>query len=143
MIRPLRGDNKGFIRWLAGADIAAGQVCVLSSGEAVPAAEGVASAVILGVAVEDCDDAATVILYNPRQQFEIDIYQGGATDTGAASMIGTDYDIYVNGAVGDGSGEGDMSLDFNDVTGPMFNLHGYDNTRRVATVMFIESLLYA
>jgi hypothetical protein len=142
MIRPLRSDNKGFIRWLAGADIAAGQVCYLSSGEAKPTAEGVSTAVILGVAVEDCDDADTVILYNPRQQFEIDIYQGGATDTATDALLGTDYDIYVDGAVGDGSAEGEMYLDLNDTTDPMFNLLGYDNTRRVATVMFIESLLY-
>jgi len=142
MIRPLRTDNKGYVRWLAGAAINKGQVCVLTAGECVPAAEGVASAVILGVAVEDCADAATAILYNPRQQFEADLYQGGATDVATAAMIGTDYDIYVDGAADDGSGEGEMYLDLNDTTGPMFNLLGYDNIRRVATVMFIESLLY-
>lgn len=142
MIRPLRPDSKGFIRWLAGAAIKKGQICYLSSGKAKPTAEGVTTALILGVAVEDCADAATVKLYNPRQQFEIDIYQGSTVDTATDALLGTDYDIYVNGAAGDGSGEGDMSLDLNDEIGPMFNLLGYDNVRRVAIVEFIESLLY-
>lgn len=142
MIRPLRSDQMGFVRWLAGADIKAGQVCYLSSGEAKPTAEGVTTAVILGVAVEDCDDADTVIMYNPRQQFEAEFYQGGNTDVATDALIGTDFDIYVDGAAGDGSGEGEMYLDLNDTTDPMFNLLGYDNTRRVGTVMFIESLLY-
>ena len=142
MIRPVRSDAMGFIEWLAGAAIKKGQVCYLSSGEAKPTAEGVTTAVILGVAVEDCADAATVKLYNPRQQFEISLYQGGATDTATAALKGTDYDIYVDGAAGDGSAEGEMYLDLNDTTDPMFNLLKYDNTRRVATVMFIESLLY-
>lgn len=142
MIRPLRSDNKGFIRWLAGADIKKGQICILDSGEAKPTAEGVNSAIILGVAVEDCADTDTVVLYNPRQQFEIDIYQGGETDVATDALLGTDYDIYVDGAAGDGSGEGEMYLDLNDTTGPMFNLLGYDNVRRVAKVEFIESLLY-
>lgn len=142
MIRPLRSDQRGFIRWLAGADIKAGQVCVLTGGECVPAAAGVNSAVILGVAVEDCADAATAILYHPRQQFEAEFYQGGSTDVATAALIGTDFDIYVDGAAGDGSGEGEMYLDLNDTTDPMFNLLGYDNTRRVGIVEFIESLLY-
>lgn len=142
MIRPLRPDSKGFIRWLAGAAIKKGQICYLSSGKAKPTAEGVSTAVILGVAVEDCADAATAILYNPRQQFEIDIYQGGSTDVATADLLGTDFDIYVDGAAGDGSGEGEMYLDLNDTIGPMFNLVGYDNIRRVAKVEFIESLLY-
>lgn len=142
MIRPLRSDQRGFIRWLAGADIKAGQVCVLTNGECVPAAEGVNSAVILGVAVEDCADTATAILYHPRQQFEAEFYQGSTTDVATAALIGTDFDIYVDGAAGDGSGEGEMYLDLNDTSGPMFNLLGYDNTRRVGIVEFIESLLY-
>jgi len=142
MIRPLRSDKLGYVRWLAGAAINAGQICYLSSGEAKPTAEGVTSAIILGVAVEDCADAGTVILYNPRQQFEISLYQGGSIDVATAAYIGTDFDIYVDGAADDGDAEGEMYLDLNDTTDPMFNLLGYDNTRRVATVMFIESLLY-
>jgi hypothetical protein len=142
MIRPLRPDSKGFIRWLAGADIKKGQICVLTGGECVPAAEGVNSAVILGVAVEDCDDTETAILYSPRQQFEAEFYQGSSTDVATAALLGTDFDIYVDGAAGDGSGEGEMYLDLNDTTGPMLNLLGYDNVRRVGIFEFIESLLY-
>lgn len=142
MIRPLRPDSMGYIRWLAGAAIKKGQICYLSSGKAKPTAEGVTTALILGVAVEDCADAATVKLYNPRQQFEITIYQGGSIDVATDALLGTDFDIYVDGAAGDGSGEGEMHLDLNDTTGPMFNLVGYDNIRRVAKVEFIESLLY-
>ena len=142
MIRPLRPDSMGYLEWLAGSDIKKGQVCYYDTAEAKATAEGVASAIILGVAVEDAADAATVKLYNPRQQFEISLYQGGSVDVATDAMKGIDYDIYVDGAAGDDSAEGEMYLDLNDVTDPMFNLHKYDNTRRVAIVTFIEALLY-
>lgn len=137
-IRPINSAKLPFMAFEAGAAIAKGQLLVISSTEAVPAAEGLASAAtICGVAVEDAASGAIVYAYSPDQEFEFDVYQGGSTDVGALASLGELYDIYVSGAVGDGSGEGEMFLDFNDQTGGFVVLTGYDNNRRVATGRFI------
>ena len=136
MIRPVRPDAMGYIRWLAGAAIKKGQICYLSSGEAKPTAEGVSTAVILGVAVEDCADAATVKLYNPRQQFEAEFYQGGSTDTFAAADVGKAFDIYVDGTTGE------MYIDPNDTTGAMAVVYSYNNDKQTAIVRFLSALIY-
>lgn len=141
--RPINSAQSPFVKFIAGADIAKGQVLVVTSSEAVPAAEGIETAVILGVAVEDCADAATAKIYPVDQVFEADIYQGGSVDVATDAMLGLVYDLYVNGAVGDGSGEGKMYIDLNDTTGASFMVTGYDNTRRVVIGKFIEAVRYA
>jgi hypothetical protein len=138
MIRPVNSQKKPILEYEAGAAINKGQLLVISSTEAVPAAEGLASAAtICGVAVEDAASGAKVYAYAPDQEFEFDIYQGSTTDTGALASLGELYDIYVDGSVNDGAAEGEMYLDFNDQTGGFVVLTGYDNTRRVATGTFI------
>jgi hypothetical protein len=138
MIRPVNPDGGKFLTFEAGAAINKGQLLVISSTEAVPAAEGLSSAAtICGVAVEDAASGAVVTAYPPDQEFEFDIYQGSTTDTGALANQGELYDIYVDGAAGDGSAEGEMYLDLNDQDGGFIVLSSYDNTRRVATGTFI------
>lgn len=143
MIRPVNSQTKPFLRWKTSAACKAGQIAVASSNLALPAAKGLATAAtVIGVFVEDAASGALAYIYPARQEFEIDIYQGGATDTAALANQGVIYDIYVNGAAGDGGGEGDMSLDLNDTSGAFLILSKYDNDRRVATFNFLETSLY-
>lgn len=142
MIRPVNSAKRPFLRMEAGAAINAGQVLVISSGEAVPAAGGASAATVVGVAVEDAASGALVYIYPPDQEFEFDIYQGGAVDVGALANQGEIYDIYVDGAAGDGSAEGEMYLDLNDTSGAIVALSKYDNTRRVATGSFTIASRY-
>jgi hypothetical protein len=138
MIRPVTPALKPYLEAEAGAAINKGQILVYSSGEAVPAAEGlVSAATIMGVAVEDAASGEKVYIYPPDQQFEFEIYQGSSTDTAALTDQGELYDIYVDGAVDDGSGEGEMYVDLNDTTGGFISLSAYDNVRRVAIGTFI------
>lgn len=142
-IRPVNSAKSQFTKFLAGAAIKKGQTIMVDSAEAKPTAEGVATAILLGVAVEDCADAATVKIYPIDQVFEFDIYQGGAIDVATDAMMGQLYDLYVDGAAGDGSGEGENYIDLNDTTGASIMLIGYDNVRRVALGKFIEAVRYA
>jgi len=142
MIRPVNPDKHGYVKWIAGAAINKGQLLVLSSTSAAPATESITTTIILGVAVEDCASGSIVTMYHPDQEFEFDLYQGSTVDEVTDAMVGIAYDIYVDGAVDDGSAEGEMYLDLNDTsTGSIF-VNEYDNTRRVATGRFLRSLLY-
>ena len=58
-------------------------------------------------------------------------------------MLGQIYDLYVDGAVGDGGAEGEMYIDFNDTNAASFMVIGYDNARRVVIGKFIEAVRYA
>lgn len=142
MIRPVNSAIKPFLQFEAGAACKKGQILVVSSGEAVPAAEAPSAATVLGVAVEDAASGAIVYVYPPDQEFEFEIYQGSTTDTAALANQGEIYDIYVDGAAGDGSGEGEMYLDLNDTSGAFIALSAYDNTRRVATGTFTVASRY-
>lgn len=143
MFRPINSAKAPYVKFLAGAAIAKGQVLVNTSSEAVPAAEAISTAVIIGVAVEDCDDAATAKIYPVDQIFEADIYQGSTVDVATDAMLGQIYDLYVDGAVGDGGAEGEMYIDFNDTNAASFMVIGYDNARRVVIGKFIEAVRYA
>ena len=142
MIRPINSSKVPLLQYKTGAAVRKGQLLKLDTGVAIPATEGVASAILLGVAAENAASGATVYMYSLDQLFEFDMYQGGATDVATAAMIGTAYDIYVDGAAGDGSAEGEMYIDFNDTTGAFVILVGYDNNRRVATGKFLEGVRY-
>lgn len=142
MITPVNSSQERYVEWLAGAAIKKGQIVIVDGGEAKPTAEGVATTIILGVAAADCADAATAKLYHPDQVFAFDVYQGGATDACTAAMLGTAYDIYVNGAAGDGSGEGEMYLDLNDTTGAFVHLVGFDKSGTRAYGRFLRSLMF-
>lgn len=140
MITPVNSSQDRFVEWLTGAAIKKGQIVILDT-TAKPAAEGVATTIILGVAAADAASGATVKMYHPDQVFAFDVYQGGATDACTAAMLGTAYDIYVDGAAGDGSAEGEMYLDLNDTTGAFVHLIGYDKEGTRAYGRFIRSLM--
>lgn len=142
MIRPINSAKVPLLQYKTGAAVRKGQLCKLDTGVAIPAAEGVASAILLGVAAENAASGATVYLYSMDEPFEFDMYQGGSTDVATDAMLGTAYDIYVDGAAGDGSAEGEMYIDFNDTTGAFVLLLGYDNNRRVAFGKVLESVRY-
>mgnify|MGYP001308316302 CR=1 FL=1 len=112
-----------------------GQLAVLDSGTAIQASEGVATAIVLGVSLEDYD-AGEVCSLIPVQdnEFEMDVYQGGAADTFADSNIGTPFDIYVSTE--------DTYLDANDTAGAFLVLQSYDNTNHKATVRFLSTVNY-
>jgi hypothetical protein len=143
MIRPVNSPKKPFLQWKTSAICRKGQVAVASGGLALPAAAGLATAAtVLGVFVENAASGALASIYSPDQEFEFDLYQGGATDTAALANQGVLYDIYVDGAAGDASAEGEMYLNLNDVTGAFVVLSSYDNTRRVATGTFLKTSRY-
>jgi hypothetical protein len=140
MIRPVNSEKLPYGKWITSAAVNAGQVLVLGTDNVAPATEGVSTAIIVGVAVEDAASGAIVYVYDPDQEFEFDIYQGSTVDVATEAMYGLDYDLYVDGAAGDGSAEGEMYIDLND-TG-MIRLTSYDNNRRVANGRFINALIY-
>lgn len=142
MIRPVNSAQSTYNTYTTGAAVNKGQICVLSGDTAVPAAEGINTQIILGVAVEDAAKGALVKLYPADQEFEFDVYQGSTVDVPLSTHQGVDYDIYVDGAAGDGSGEGEMYLDINDTTGAFIRVNKIDATRRVVTGRFFKSLIY-
>lgn len=114
-----------------------GQLAMASSDTAVIATEGQNTAVIIGVAADDYDAGDVGLFYDIRgREVEIDIYQGGSTDTFADSDIGKDFDIYHAGTTNE------YYIDPNDTTGAMFVVQSYDNTRKIATARIISALCY-
>lgn len=112
-----------------------GQLAVLSSGTAIQASEGIASAIVLGVALEDYAEGAIASLIPVQDnEFEMDVYQGGSTDTFVAANVGVPFDIYVDTE--------DTYLDANDTTGAFLVLQSYDNTNHKATVRFLSTVNY-
>lgn len=102
------------LKFVAGTGgVKKGQLVTWSSNTVIAATEGIASAIIVGVALEDADAAAYVMVdpITGGEVLEMDVYTGGATDTIADSNLGTLYDIYVDGSTGE------MTLDLNDTTG--------------------------
>ena len=101
-----------------------GQLAVLSSGTAIAATEAVASAIILGVFAEAADATDMVMIdpIVPGGCIVADFYQGGSTDAITDAMLGTLYDLYVDGSTGE------MYLDLNDTTGAfLFPIGRSDN----------------
>jgi hypothetical protein len=143
MIRPVNSAKRPFLRWKTSAACNAGQIAVVSGGLALPAATGLeTAATVLGVFVEDADSGALAYIYPANQEFEFDVYQGSTVDAVTLAMQGVSYDIYVDGAAGDGSAEGEMYVNLNDTTGDFVVISQYDNTRGVATGSFIGTSRY-
>lgn len=113
-----------------------GQLAVVSSGLAVAAAEGIASATILGVAMETClvNEVATIYPITSETVLEMAVYQGGATDACTNAMLGTVYDIYVDTT--------STYLDLNDTTGAFLVLIGHMNDGLTALVKPLRSVMY-
>jgi len=115
-----------------------GQLAVLSSGTAIAASEAVASAIILGVFAEDAD-ATDMVMIDPITAggyIVADVYQGGATDAITDAMLGTLYDIYVDGSTGE------MYLDLNDTTGAFLFPIGRTNDGLKAYVKPLAAHIY-
>ncbi|MFA6359012.1 MAG: hypothetical protein WCY09_10240 [Candidatus Omnitrophota bacterium] len=143
MIRPVNSASRPFLRWKTSAACNAGQVLKVGSSLALPIAAGDgATAIILGVCVEDVASGGLAYIYPANQEFEFDIYQGSTIDTGALEYQGVAYDVYVDGAAGDLSAEGEMYLNINDTGDGFILLSQYDNVRRVATGNFIKASRY-
>jgi len=115
----------------------------MANGLALPAAEGlVAAATVVGVFAEDAASGAVSYIYPADQPFEFEFYQGSTVDEGTLAMQGVLYDLYVDGAAGDGSAEGEMYLDLNDTSDAFIALSSYDNKRRVGIGNFLKASLY-
>jgi hypothetical protein len=128
------------MKWKTSALVNRGQVAVMSSDLALAAAEAASSATVIGVVAVGVDTIGDIAeIYDPNQDFEFDFYQGSTVDTATDAMLGVGYDLYVDGAAGDGSAEGEMYLDLNDTTDDFIILVGYDNTRRVGIGRFTQA----
>lgn len=137
MLQPSQNYNGKMHKYYTGTGgLKKGTIAKLDSGTAILAAEGIASAILLGVAAEDYDAGEICSLYPPDIEYDINIYQGGATDTFAAANVGTPFDIYVDGT------SKDMSLDANDTTGAFCVLMGYDNALQKAQIRFLSTVNY-
>jgi len=140
MIRPVNSSKKPYMQWKTSALCNKGQVVVMNSDLALPAAEAASSATVIGVVVESTDTIGDIVyLHDPNQDFEFDFYQGSSVDVATDAMLGVGYDLYVDGAAGDGSAEGEMYLDLNDTSGDFIILVGYDNDRRVGIGRFTQA----
>ncbi|MDD5523551.1 MAG: hypothetical protein PHI84_22260 [Kiritimatiellae bacterium] len=143
MIRPVNSQVRPLLQYKTSAACKKGQVAVMANGLALPAAEGLAAAAtVVGVFAEDAASGAVAYIYPADQPFEFEFYQGSTVDEGTLAMQGVLYDLYVDGAAGDGSAEGEMYLDLNDTDGAFIALSSYDNKRRVGIGNFLKASLY-
>jgi hypothetical protein len=143
MIRPVNSAKRPYLQWKTSAACNAGQILKVGSSLALPVAAGNgATAIILGVCVEDVASAGLAYIYPVDQEFEFDIYQGSTIDTAALANQGVAYDVYVDGAAGDASAEGEMYINLNDTGDGFIVLSSYDNIRRVATGSFLLASCY-
>lgn len=136
MIKVMNSNPSRYMHFISGTGgLFKGQICVLDSGTAIAASEGVASAILLGIAMEDAAAGTLAIIYPMTgTELEIDIYQGSTVDVATDAMIGLVYDVYVNSE--------DYLLDLNDTSGAFFVLMSYDNARQKAYVRAINSIIY-
>lgn len=112
-----------------------GQLAKIDSNTAVIATEGISTAIVIGVACDDFDAGDVGLFYGLRDvEVEMDVYQGGATDTFADANIGVAYDIYHAGTTNE------YFIDPNDTTGAMFYLQSYNNDNATATLRLIPTL---
>ena len=114
-----------------------GALVVIDSNTVIAGAEGIATAIILGVAAETTAATAMATIDTVGgQEIEMDIYQGGATDTVTDAMVGVLYDIYVDATTKE------CFLDLNDTTNPFVLINRYDNATHKAWCTIPEAYLY-
>lgn len=112
-----------------------GALCVIDSNTAIEASEGISTAIVLGVAADDCDAGKVASIYPVNGvEIEADIYQGGASDTFADSNQGVLYDIYVSSH--------NYYVDPNDTSGAFVQVNRYDNTHKKAWIRIPEAYIY-
>lgn len=125
MINVVNAKPERLIKALAGANLYKGQLAIIDTGEAKPAAAAMSASTGFGIVMDDCLDTAVATLYPLiGTELEIDTYQGGVLKAWTDAMLGLAYDIVVT--------SNDMTLDPNDVTGGFVVLTGYDNVKGVA-----------
>lgn len=126
--------DKSFIYWVAASGgVKAGQIVKSSTG-AAPVAAAHTGQTILGLAMEDADAGTAAKIYPlGGTVLEIDYDSASATQTASDSMLGTLYDITVDGT------SGEMALDLADTTGAFCFLVGYDNTKKKARIVVDEA----
>jgi hypothetical protein len=137
MMYPVNAGHPNHIKYLAAAaGVLRGQmVRDDGSNKAVAIAAEIASADVLGIAMNTATSGQIVDIYPLSGTFiEIGYYASATKKTCADTDIGTDFDINVSVA-------GDMTLDLDDTSGS-FILMQYDNTSKKAIVAFPEALQY-
>jgi hypothetical protein len=132
----VNANPERYMQFLTGTGgLKKGQFAILSSGTAVAATEGVASAIFLGLAMEDAAEGAVCQIYPATgTEFLFHTYQGGSTDVFANANLGTPFDIFVDTY--------DTYLDANDTTGAFVILTSYDNTAKTAKGRILNSVIY-
>lgn len=136
LVRPINAMPERQIKFYTGTGgIAKGQFGMVSSDTVIDATEGIATAILIGVALEDYDatEVATLIPVCGTE-FELDIYQGGVTDVFTDADIGKAFDIYADGT--------DTYIDPNDTIGGFLVLMSYDNTHKTATCRALSTVNY-
>jgi hypothetical protein len=125
---------KPFIKCIVGSGgVKKDQFSTWSANTAIAATEGVASAILIGIAVETYIEGQIGSFYDVRgETLEIDVYTAGSTDDLVAADIGILYDISVD--------SGDCKLDLNDTTGAFLIPQEYSNTTRKAIVRVIDGI---
>lgn len=136
LVKVINAMPERLINFSAGTGgIAKGQFGQVDTNTVIDAVEGCATAILVGVALEDADAGEIAILAPiPGSEFELDIYQGGATDVFTDADIGKAFDIYVDGT--------DTYIDPNDTGGAFLVLMSYDNTNKKATCRALSTVNY-
>lgn len=133
-VKIVTASPKPFIKCIVGSGgVTKHQFASWSSNTAIACAEGVATAILIGIAVETYAEGAIGSFYDVRGELiEMDVYVGSTDDDLAAADIGILYDMYVS--------SGDCQLDLNDTTGGFLIPQEYDNTLKKAIVRVIDGV---
>lgn len=126
--------DKSFIYWVAASGgVKAGQIVKSSTG-AAPVAAAHSGQTILGLAMEDAAAGTAAKIYPlGGTVLEIDFNSASTLQTASDSMLGTLYDIKVDGT------SGEMTLDLDDVTDAFCFLVGYDNAKKKGRIVVDEA----
>ena len=126
--------DKSFIYWVAASGgVKAGQIVKSSTG-AAPVAAAHTGQTILGLAMEDAAAGTAAKIYPlGGTVLEIDFDSASTLQTALDSMLGTLYDITVDGT------SGEMALDLADTSGAYCFLVGYDNANKKARIVVDEA----
>lgn len=120
MFKVINAKPERLITALAGANLYKGQLAIIDTGKAKPAAAALSAATALGIVMESVLDTKLVQLYPlVGTELEADVYQGGVLKGFTDAMLGLAYDMVVT--------NNEMEIDPNDTTGGFFVLTGYNN----------------
>lgn len=120
MFKVINAKPERIITALAGANLYKGQLAIIDTGEAKPAAAALSPATAFGIVMESVLDTELVQLYPlVGTELEADVYQAGVLKGFTDAMLGLAYDMVVT--------NNEMEIDPNDTTGGFFVLTGYNN----------------